>query len=426
MEYYVGLMWIGLELLITLLFQASFLKKKRKNKPTIFISLLLWPMLLWVRNIPTLESISSILSFFIVFLLSYYIFDGKWYIHLFLQIIILLFISITDTTVSYGTSAFLHITLSDLVWMKSTYSFVGTIGKLFVLLCVWLLYRLKHVDGFSGIQGKWFALTIFFPVVSLVILALNYYNNFGSKDLSPQIVAISIILALANIGIIYLIHNLEQATLHEQEFVLLKQQMEHQQESYMALENSYRLQRKSSHDFERHLQTLYELLARNKFDTAKEYIAQLRRDRTLKIHCINTHHPVIDVILNQKYQMARECSINMQVQISDLSLVKIQTDALVVLFSNLLDNAIEACQKLPDHREIRCRILYQDNLYISISNTSPPVQIENDTLATDKSQRIDHGYGIPAVKYVLDKLNAEYTFAYRKNWFQFVAEIPIS
>lgn len=424
MEYWVGLLWIGLDLSFTFLFLASFLKQKCPARKVVGISLFSWLTLFALRNSPGLGPISNILSYLIIFLLSYYTFDGKWYIHLFLQIVVLLFLSITDTAVSYGVSALLQITPSELVWMKSTYCFSITMGKLVLLLFVWLMFRLKQSDGLTGVHGKWFALTFLFPIVSLVVLALNYYNNFGSKDISPQIVAICIILALANAGIIYLIHTLQQATIHEQELALLKQQMALQQENYLALENSYRLQRKSTHEFERHIQTLHELLVRSEYETAKHYTSQLRRDRTLRVYCINTHHPVLDVILNQKYQIAKEHGINMQLQISDLSLIKIQTDALVVLFSNLLDNAIEACQKLETRREIRCTILYNESLYISICNTSLPVHVKNYGLSTDKAQKLDHGYGIPAIRFILNQLDAEFTFDYKDNWFQFVAEIP--
>lgn len=426
MEYCVGLLWIGLDLLCIFLFESSFLKKKHENKLVVLALFLSWLLLFLSKNISFLAPVSIVLTFLIMFCVSCYVFAGKWYYHIFLPTVILLFSSITDTAVVYGASAILQITPSELIWMKATYSFVITMGKLIVLLCVWLLYRFKHFKGLNGIRGKWFALAVLFPIVSFVILALNYYNNLGSNDLSPQILSISIILALANVGIVYLLHTMEQATIQEQEFALLKQQMIHQQENFTALENSYRLQRKSAHEFERHIQTLNELLGRDEYDTVKGYIAQLQKDRALRIYCINTHHPVLDVILNQKYQVAKENGINVQIQINDLSPVKIQTDALVILFSNLLDNAIEACQHLTVRREIRCTILYDESLYVSVCNTSLPVKIENGIPSTNKPHSIDHGYGIPAVQYIMEQLNAEYTFDYKDGWFQFVAEIPPS
>lgn len=115
----------------------------------------------------------------------------------------------------------------------------------------------------------------------------------------------------------------------------------------------------------------------------------------------------------------------MRVQVNDLSSISYQTDELVVLLSNLLDNAIEACLRLDGHREILCSILKEDSVYISIRNTSNPVVIVNNEIPTSKSEVTEHGFGIPAVKYILEQQNAEYTFAYKDGWFQFVAEIPL-
>ena len=113
----------------------------------------------------------------------------------------------------------------------------------------------------------------------------------------------------------------------------------------------------------------------------------------------------------------------MQIQVNDLSALTIPTDSLVVVLTNLLDNAIEACRRLDGYREIFCSILYDDGLYISIRNTSEPVQIVDGKIPTSKQDSLSHGFGLLSVTYVLDKLDAEYTFGYDEGWFHFAAEI---
>ena len=129
--------------------------------------------------------------------------------------------------------------------------------------------------------------------------------------------------------------------------------------------------------------------------------------------------------MNQKYQMARDSDINMQIKLNDLSQISFPTEDLVVLLSNLLDNAIEACQKVTGRKEILCDILCGDSLYISVRNTSLPVEITDGNIRSDKMSKLEHGYGIPAIKMILDQMQAEYTFACNDGWFQFVADIPI-
>ena len=207
--------------------------------------------------------------------------------------------------------------------------------------------------------------------------------------------------------------------------MLLNKQMDIQTQSILSLEKSYRAQRKVTHEFRHHLQTIHDLLAQGQTDAAQAYVMQLQETHSTRILYVNSHHPIIDAILNQKYQLATEQSIDVQIQVNDLSRLRISTEALVVLLTNLLDNAIEACQRLQDSRCIRCSILLEDSLFLSIRNTALPVIIEENTIQTTKMPRQDHGYGLPGIRMILEQLHAEYTFEYRDGWFQFAAEISL-
>lgn len=168
---------------------------------------------------------------------------------------------------------------------------------------------------------------------------------------------------------------------------------------------------------------LGDLLETHEIAAAGEYLDKLKRNRSIHSADITSHHPVVDVILNQKYQTARENEIHMQIQVNDLSKIDIPSDSLVVLLTNLFDNAIEACRRTDGYREIICSILFQEELYISIRNTSEPVHIEDGKIPTSKADSLSHGFGLLSVSYVLDKLGAEYTFHYEEGRFSFAAEI---
>lgn len=219
---------------------------------------------------------------------------------------------------------------------------------------------------------------------------------------------------------------MEKSTKSAQETALLKQQMEIQTDSILALEKSYRVQRKATHDFRNQLQTINDLLVNGESDAALDYVQQLQGMQTTRIFSVNSHHAIIDAILNHKYQIAQEQGIDVQVRVNDLSGVSLGTDVLVVLLTNLLDNAIEACSQLPHDRIIQCRIIATDSIYLSIRNTSNPVTITDNCIPSSKVPREDHGYGLSRIQYILNQLNAEFAFTYEDGWFEFVSEIPYS
>lgn len=288
----------------------------------------------------------------------------------------------------------------------------------------WMLYHFRKKGNLGKQRGKWVQLSILFPAVSAAMLAILFYTSPRDEDVSIIVVIFVGVIMIANVAMLYVINSIEKATEQEQDIRLLRQQISIQTENYTALKKNYSVQRKSTHEFERHIQVLRDLLDRNEYETAHDYVRQLQADRTLKVFSIASNNPVIDVVLNQKHQVAQENGIKMHVKVNDLSSVAIRTNELVVLLSNLLDNAIEACLKLEQNREIVCSILKEDSIYIFIRNTSDPVTILHGEIPTTKQDATEHGYGLPAVKYILNQLEAEYTFAYQNGWFQFVAEIP--
>ena len=96
---------------------------------------------------------------------------------------------------------------------------------------------------------------------------------------------------------------------------------------------------------------------------------------------------------------------------------------MVVLFSNLLDNAIEACEKVDGNRVIRVSVVLKRSLLFSIRNTTLPVKIKNDTIQTTKPNASLHGFGLSNIKLILNKYHADFVMDYTDGWFQFTGEI---
>lgn len=322
--------------------------------------------------------------------------------------------------------------LEDTVWFLllawvgiSIYALVArdTLSPLLLRLLVFVL-MLSFIFRENGTKGLIVLLSGFFAAL-LPELLVRYLTEPGTV---PYFVAIGAVKLLALLGAWLtgklLSDRVRQQELRELESRMQRQRLEMQTESISALEQNYRQQRKITHEFEHHIQVLDDLLEAGATEEARLFIRRLRGSRSYRSIGVNSRHTIIDVILNQKYQTAQENDIRMQIQVNDLSGVKLPTDTLVVILSNLLDNAIEACRRLDGYREVDCSVLQEDGLYIAIRNTSDPVEIKEGGIATMKDDSLNHGYGLNNVCFLLEHLEAEYTFDYSDGWFRFVAEIP--
>ena len=424
MEYIISAVWIGLELFCGILFSGAFLPKRNSIKRKILLIVTIWLCVCIYTNLPINQLIKQIFLVLTFTGISLLLYERTYVVHIVIAVICYIFIATIDAITVNGMCSLLEISYDALVWRKLTYITLTTADKLIAVFFSWLLYRYRKKGTLGKLKVKWLLLSILFPVVSTIMFLVFFYYAPRNEDISLTIVFFSSILMVANIAMLYIIDNIEKSTAHEQDARLLRQQIALQSENYSALKKNYSAQRKATHEFERHIQVLRDLLVQEEYDSAKDYVYQLQKNRTLRIFCVNSNNPVIDVILNQKHQLAQENGISMRIQVNDLSLVHFQKDEMVVLLSNLLDNAIEACLRTDGEREIICSILDEDDLYISIRNTSNPVVLTNGEIPTSKPNPHEHGFGLPAVKYILERIDAEYTFAYSDGWFHFAAEIP--
>lgn len=423
LDDFLTLLWSSLDVLSIVLFVAAYLPRRTGSRWKKAAIGFFGVILIGYSLIEPQMGVAQLVFYGVLFAFLRCLFSGKWYIIAFIQLLMVVFSAMMDLFMSMISCSLLGVSFDEFVWMVALYATVITLGKLLLVYFAWMCYQHRRFRRMHDVQGKWFGLTVLFPAVSLAIIWLSFFNNRGSTENTPGIAAIAIAMAAANIGILYLIHSLERATLREHQAELLSQQIALQTENFKVLQDSFTRQRRASHEFERHIQTLGALLDREELDAAKEYVGKLRGSSAADIRHVRTNHTIFDVILNQKYAQATEKGISMELRVNDLSGFEMPGELLVVLLSNLLDNAIEACAKVESRPRIEVHIHWEYGLYLSVRNTSNPVQIVDGNIQTDKANPMEHGYGLNAIRYALDQIGGEYAMEYKDGWFLFVAEI---
>ena len=130
----------------------------------------------------------------------------------------------------------------------------------------------------------------------------------------------------------------------------------------------------------------------------------------------------MDAVLNQKYAEACRLDIPMELQIDRVDLLPMEPEDMVVLLSNLLDNALEACQKIGSQKKsIRLKLSVDaETALLAVANTvEEPVMIQNNQIRTTKPDPLGHGYGLRNIQSVLQKYGYSYTLSYEDGWFRF-------
>ena len=181
------------------------------------------------------------------------------------------------------------------------------------------------------------------------------------------------------------------------------------------VQNIYQTMRAWRHDYHNHMQSIKALLEMGKKKELSEYLDNLEKDLDSIDIAIRTGNVGLDAILSSKVSIARKNNIEVNCTAKVPSDLKICDVHLCAIVGNLLDNAIEACEKIPAEtapRFIRIYIgLFKSQLYISVTNSTKEKRRRRlAELVTCKLG--EHGFGLRRI----DRLAARYDgYVNRKN-----------
>ena len=206
----------------------------------------------------------------------------------------------------------------------------------------------------------------------------------------------------SNIYIYYIIDiTNKQKIINEKE--LLNIQANNQILYFERIKDDIDRQRSLSHEYNNQLECINTLLSDNNLDELKNYMSEVTNKVRHDSDYIDTNNAIVNAVINTKYYEATEKDITFIFFINDLSKLTIDSDDLVILLANSLNNAIEACQNCKD-RVIKLKIVLVENeLIISVSNTYNNVRKKNNEYLTTKSDYQSHGFGIKNMERIVDR-----------------------
>ena len=276
MDKIISAFWSALEMCSQLLFWKAIFQPKVQKRKYLLVVVAVWVLNQFYVNCGLTSEWITGLTLVLHTAVSCLINKGKWYQHLLMSFVFVGLSGVIDTIFLYGASSVLGISVSELVWRKFLYVVIVTSGKLFLLFIAWMCYRFPIFRRTQCLQGKWLFLSLLFPITSTATLLLIFNNFKAEADISIGIVFFCAVLAIANIAILYAIGLVQDSTERLKENALLNQQMEIQTDNIVALEKSYRAQRRATHEFKNQLQAISDLLALGEIEEAKNYIHTIK------------------------------------------------------------------------------------------------------------------------------------------------------
>lgn len=336
-----------------------------------------------------------------------------WVKGLFMSVFWVSFLTVVDTLFLLSSSFFPVNRELTLLNAPFAYYLLCYSAKIFELLIAVLIrsWAKKHFHHQHSTWTEWLR-TLFFPVASFAATTALIRALFLEPHLAKELFVCVFILLFADLMAILLLNYLDEQHRAILENTVLRQNLKLESEHIDSLKEAYAEQRKQTHDFQNQLAVLHDLALHDASqEEFADYLEQILSVSFPTGFYVNTGRLVVDIILSQKHAAAKSKGIHLRTQLSDLSDFPLPDDALVVVLTNLIDNAIEACTDSPEEK--RHILLKMHNtpetalLYIE-NPTSHPVTIKNNRILTTKKDSIAHGYGLKNVYAILELNHAIY------------------
>ena len=266
--------------------------------------------------------------------------------------------------------------------------------------CRHVVRRQAHRQQKSSV---FLACLILIPLYSITATGVMIDNAMKGGNLSADVIAFSGGLLGINVLLCLVLNKLELHRITEEEKRMLRSEVAYHVELANSYQESFRNQRRITHEFHNQLAAIEHLLAQGEQARAFDYVRRLQETTQESAPRINTNHPMVDAVLNQKYQQAAEKEVGMLLYCNDLSEIPIEDGDLVTLLGNILDNAISASVQTQEKR-IWVRLWREQEVCeVVVRNSAPDVPI------TDGKQALPlHGYGTELVAAVLEKYGYPY------------------
>lgn len=304
-------------------------------------------------------------------------------------------------------------------WGYSTV--VSVVSKMIeFLLFTWLHRRFAKDRAMGILDSRGWLKFLMLTGITIVVLLMAWIDG-GSNDVT--ILTLSLGLMMMNVMFYFTMWEIVSKERENQEYRLSQEKVRGQIRLYESMEEAYREQRKRVHEFKNHMGCIQGLLELENAPEAKEYVNKIQTAMAADDNWVKTGNVIVDVIVNQKYREALKEHITFVMHLDKLECFPLQEEDTVILLSNLLDNALEACKKIPNpaERVIKIRLMQKGTEYLLVVNNTvqEAVAIKNDVAETTKADKYQHGIGMHNIKEVLRKYDAAGECKCEGNWFTY-------
>ena len=296
-------------------------------------------------------------------------------------------------------------------------------GRLLLFFSILLMGKIMKGKAFHVLTDKeWGILFIstFITLISFTGIAAN--GRFHDVSLFYLAMAVLVI----DYVVYYMIDEIIGREIKQREDEVFRERVKCETAMYHSISENLDRQRKRAHEYKNQIAVISALASGGQYEELLAYVKKADAVLQEETNAIDANHVIVNAILNTKYKEATAKGIVFVLKVNDLSNVKICEEDIVLILSNLLNNAIEACERAKE-KVIKLKfMLEEEQIIISVKNSMAAMpMVEDGRLQTTKTEEpSEHGMGIRNVIETVADCGGKYTIHFDEDGFLFSILLP--
>lgn len=239
--------------------------------------------------------------------------------------------------------------------------------------------------------------------------------------------ALPYIIIVLNMIFISLLINAIKSAKEEAKTEVMNEKLDMQHNYYLSIKESQERVKRLYHDINNHMASINAL--QNNNEEVNNYINSINEEINKFKNINDSGNILLNTILYEKNEQCKKYNINFTYDINFSKCDFMEMIDVTSIFSNLLDNAIEACNKIErsEKRYINIRgTIVKKYFVIKCENSKiNKINIKNNKFLSDKKDKYIHGIGIQSIKSSIKKYNGDLEIKAEDNKFTSMIYIPI-
>lgn len=377
-------------------FDIFFARKKSKKLWVIGLT----EFILWQFGISTIISLPAYVNIAVTVIVTLFAvtiaYEGMWW-------------NKCVFVITFNAIWMLMETLSNYVLMIycEKYAFVQSIGsfvsKSFFFAVIIALKKVFTDDEIKELSIRYSIMLVLIPMGSIYIMNNVFMLGFTVNDNYTRInSAITVIILLGmNILIFYIYMKLaddlrlrRMASVYEQQLELCERHQQEREISTLQL-------RDAKHNMKNNLVSILAYAEKRQNEKIIGFINEIMEESGMTIADIsNSGNIVIDSLIGYWYVTAKKKEIDFQTDICIPMMLPFKGADICLILGNLLENAVEAAQKVDGRKYIEIKMKYdKNNILLSVTNSysGKLLKTKDHRLKSTKTDAENHGVGLASV-----------------------------